>query len=270
MRKISSAVSRSASVRVSVSSTSTSSHTSSRVIPARHPVVKAGVDRRPPRPRKMFVPVPSHNAPTVLAKIASPAWRALAWARATTFSAYDVALAPAIALRSFRTQGTRTTRSVAGHGGEGAAARITVHELPARPDPSGPEPAVTVMRSRAGLGAGGGQRREQLAGRAAERVVVHPRVETEDGQRAAKPEQVPRQGERRPTDDLQRLEDAVAHRQAVVQRSDLGLAGCDDPCHPAIRGCPPAQLVPLDAVRARRSRIAEHSTQGERNVSVSS
>ena len=54
-------------------------------------------------------PVPSHSSPRVLPKIASDAPRALAQASATTLSAYEVVLSPAVAARSLRVHGTTTT-----------------------------------------------------------------------------------------------------------------------------------------------------------------
>ena len=56
-------------------------------MPARHPVESDGVRTRPPCTTNTLVPVPSHSAPTVLAKIASSAPRSWACASATTFSA---------------------------------------------------------------------------------------------------------------------------------------------------------------------------------------
>ena len=66
--------------------------------------------------------MPSHSSPRVLAKIASMPPRSLAWARATTFSAYDVVFRPAaVALRSLRVHGTTTTFACAGGSGCGPA-----------------------------------------------------------------------------------------------------------------------------------------------------
>ena len=75
------------SIGTSSSSTAIDSTTSARVTPARHPLLSGGVTSRPSYSTKMFVPVPSHRLPIVLAKIASDAPRAVAWASATTFSA---------------------------------------------------------------------------------------------------------------------------------------------------------------------------------------
>ena len=79
----------------------------------------------------------------MLAKIASPAPRATAYARARTFSAYEVDLTPVSAPRSLRTQGAVTTEPVGGAGAAiGAAATITFTGPCAAWEPSGPRPAV--------------------------------------------------------------------------------------------------------------------------------
>ena len=70
------------------------------------------------------MPVPSHSSPRVLANIASLPPRSLAYARATTFSAYDVVFSPAIALRSLRVHGTTTTGACAA--GRGAGTAVTM------------------------------------------------------------------------------------------------------------------------------------------------
>src|SRR5207247_2350085 len=91
----------------------------------RHPAESGGVTRRPPIPTNTLEPVPSHRLPARLPKIASPAPRSRAYARATTFSAYETLFTPASALRSLRGHGTVTT---------GLAGRVGVGESPVDPD----------------------------------------------------------------------------------------------------------------------------------------
>ena len=79
------------------------------MIPARQPLASVGVRSSPSTTYQTLVPVPSHRLPARLAKIASVAPRSRAWARATTFSAYEVVLSPARAPRSLRGHGTVTT-----------------------------------------------------------------------------------------------------------------------------------------------------------------
>src|SRR5690606_40531844 len=116
-------------------------------MPARHPDDSRGVTSSPPRSTNTLAPVPPHRWPAVLASRASSPPFATASASATTFSAYDVVLSPATAERSLRAQGERTARP-AGLMVAGPAATTTVWAPGVRPDPSGPTPAVTVMRSR--------------------------------------------------------------------------------------------------------------------------
>ena len=72
VRKASStSTSRSIGTSTCATSSPSSSQTSSLVMPARQPDESGGVTRRPSRATKMFVPVPSQSAPTVLGKIAS-------------------------------------------------------------------------------------------------------------------------------------------------------------------------------------------------------
>jgi hypothetical protein len=86
----------------------------------------------------------------VFAKIASDAPRERARSRATTFSAYEVVLAPAVADLSLRVQGTVITLVVSGHSREPIRATTTVGRACPRSLPSGERPPVTVMRSLAG------------------------------------------------------------------------------------------------------------------------
>jgi hypothetical protein len=67
-------------------SRSASSRISARVTPSRQPDSSGGVRSTPPVTTNTLVPVPSHNSPRVLGKIASPAPSSLATARARTFS----------------------------------------------------------------------------------------------------------------------------------------------------------------------------------------
>ena len=118
------------------------SSSSSRVIPASGPELSGGVTTVSPNTQKMFVPVPSHTFPAVLRKIASPAPRSAAQARARTFSAYEMDFTPASAPCSLRLHGAVTTAVVAGGWGDASAATISVGGPYAACDPSGPAPPV--------------------------------------------------------------------------------------------------------------------------------
>src|SRR3954453_16163142 len=96
----------------------------------------------------MLLPVPSHTSPAVLANKASAAPRSCAWRNATTLSAYDVVLRPAVAERSLRVHGTIATSAVGGHGFIGPVATITVGAPTPRSEPYGDGPPVTVTRKR--------------------------------------------------------------------------------------------------------------------------
>ena len=96
----------------------------------------------------MLVPVPSHRFPAVFAKRASSAPSSRARWRATTFSAYEVVLSPAIGLCSLRRHGTVASEEVAAAARPAAEAISTVGRLPLRSDPSGPMPPVSVIRTR--------------------------------------------------------------------------------------------------------------------------
>src|SRR3954454_15918032 len=87
--------------------------------------------------------------PQVLANKASAAPRSCAHFSATTLSAYDVVLRPAVAARSLRVHGTNTTSVVSGQSRNGPVATSTVGGPEPRSDPYGDGPPVTVMRSRA-------------------------------------------------------------------------------------------------------------------------
>src|SRR5437899_3102652 len=118
---------------------------SSRVTPARAPEDSGGVHSRPLETTNTLEPVPSQSWSRVFARRASSPPTRWAWASATTFSAYDVVLSPAIADRSLRTHGTMATDAVAGQTFAGATVTRTVGVVSPRSLPSGPAPLVTVI-----------------------------------------------------------------------------------------------------------------------------
>ena len=102
-------------------------------------------------PTNTLLPVPSQSSPRVLAKIASAAPRRCASASATTLSAYDVVLAPAVGAFSLRVQGTTATSArrrprLARRDGD-QHRRALRRRARSR---TAPAPPVTVIRSRAG------------------------------------------------------------------------------------------------------------------------
>ena len=117
-------------------------------MPARHPLSSGGVRTTPSSTTNTLLPVASHSSPRVLANMASRAPCPLAKARATTLSAYDVVLSPAVAARSLRTHGTVTTVPCSSGRACGTAVTMWVRAESCRSEPSGPRPAVTVNRSR--------------------------------------------------------------------------------------------------------------------------
>ena len=127
-----------------------------------------------------------------------------------------VVFAPATALRSLRTHGTTTTLVTwPATRSRGPRPRRPSRASSARPEPSGPTPPVTVMRSRpeaarrppSDLGA----RRPQLVVRSAD-------VQPEHRGRRRRRRRWRRRANGSPPTDLHRLEHAVADGDAVVER----------------------------------------------------
>ncbi len=131
---------------------------------------------------------------------------------------------------SLRGHGTTVTSTKSAGSCCSASATMAVREEPPRSDPRGPIPAVTVMRIRASGTAGDASITASAPARIWSRSGSGiPRPAAERASRARC--RVSANG--LPAGDLDRLEDAVAHHEAVVEDRDPGLVvGEKLPIHP--------------------------------------
>ena len=147
-----------------------------------------------------------------------------AYASARTLAAYEIVFRPAVAERSLRVHGATATRVVAGPGSNGTATMNALGIAPARLDPGGPSPPVTVTRRRASVEPVG---LEHRVGRGAQPIGVGER-EAETGGRVREARDVAAPRERRSAVHAQRLEHAVADDEAAIERRDPRVAEVEE------------------------------------------
>ena len=179
----------------------------------------------PSRTTNTFDPVASHSSSRVFAKIASLAPRSCAYARARTFSAYDVVLRPAVAPRSLRTHGHDDhAHRVGPRAAAGLLATTTVGPLVPRSEPERRD-AAGDGDAQAGFVVAVGRRAPRTRPRATrrDRGPASPRPDAECARRS----RWRRPRERLAAVHADGLEHAVAHEQPVVERGDAGVVDGD-------------------------------------------